>query len=403
MCTPRLLWILLFLLAGTTVLGSTAGWTAVARAADAPGAAPGGGGPQEEGAQEAREAARVHFAKGLERAGQSDYEGALHEFTEAYSLSPHFAVLYNIGQSQIALGRPLEAVETLSKYLRDGQEQVPSDRRLQVEAQVQLLQFLFAELTITTDRPGALIFIDGREVGRTPLYQSVRLAAGTHTVSAVVQGMAPIVRTVTIAHGERQVLNLEVPASPTVAAKAAGAQPPSAIAPPSSGVLASAGGKAGSGPDGASGSSVPVLVGQQATSGTTARGRALPELAYAAVGIGAVLGGTALTVYLRNRGRYQDWQDKNAALKNDRGAIDYYARQMANNQLADSLAGDNHLIAGLSIAGGALIAGGLTFLIHDRLRGGKEGTRAGGSTDGFNLAWTYQGSSSGSILWSTPW
>jgi tetratricopeptide (TPR) repeat protein len=379
-------------------LTAVAGWTSAANAADAP-----GGGPREEASQEAREVARVHFAKGLERAGQSDYEGALREFTEAYSLSPHFAVLYNIGQSQIALGRPLEAVETLSKYLRDGQEQVPSDRRLQVEAQVQLLQFLFAELTITTDRPGALIFIDGREVGRTPLYQSVRLAAGTHTVSAVVQGMSPIVRTVTIAHGERQVLNLEVPASPTVAAKAAGAQPPSAIAPPSSGVLASAGGKAGSGPDGASGSSVPVLVGQQATSGTTARGRALPELAYAAVGIGAVLGGTALTVYLRNRGRYQDWQDKNAALKNDRGAIDYYARQMANNQLADSLAGDNHLIAGLSIAGGALIAGGLTFLIHDRLRGGKEGTRAGGSTDGFNLAWTYQGSSSGSILWSTPW
>ena len=410
MCTPRLLWILLFLLAGTTVLGATAGWTAGARAADAPGAAPGGGGPQEEGAQEAREAARVHFAKGLERAGQSDYEGALHEFTEAYSLSPHFAVLYNIGQSQIALGRPLEAVETLSKYLRDGQEQVPSDRRLQVEAQVQLLQFLFAELTITTDRPGALIFIDGREVGRTPLYQSVRLAAGTHTVSAVVQGMAPIVRTVTIAHGERQVLNLEVPASPTVAAKAAGAQPPSAIAPPSSGVLASAGAPAGVlaplGPDGASDSSAPLLVDQQPKSWTTGRWRALPALAYAAVGIGAVMGGTALTVYLRNRGRYSDWQDKNAALKNDRGAIDYYTRQMANNQLAESLTGDNHLIAGLSIAGGALIAGGLTFLIHDRLRGGRHEREHADSDvpdNGFSLAWNWQGRSSASLFWSAAW
>ncbi len=398
MCT-RLPWIVLLLLGGTTVLG----WTAVATAADDPRAAPRGGGPREEASPEAREAARAYFAKGLERAGRSDYEAALREFNEAYALSPHFAVLYNIGQSQIALGRPLEAVETLSKYLRDGQEQVPSDRRLQVEAQVQLLQFLFAELTITTDRPGALIFIDGREVGRTPLYQSVRLSAGTHTVSAVVQGMAPIVRTVTIAHGERQVLTLEVPASPTAAAKAAGAQPPTAIAPPASGVLAPAGALAGLGPDGASGSPVPLLVDQQATSGTTGRWRAPPALAYAAVGIGAVLGGTALTVYLRNRGRYQDWQDKDAALKNDRGAIDYYARQMVNNQLADSLTGDNHLIAGLSIAGGALIAGGLTYLIRDRWQGGNEGARAAHSTGAFSLAWAHQGSSTGSILWSTPW
>jgi tetratricopeptide (TPR) repeat protein len=341
----------------------------------------------------------VHFAKGLERAGQSDYEGALREFTEAYALSPHFAVLYNVGQSQIALGRPLEAVETLSRYLREGQEQVPSDRRVQVEAQVQLLQFLFAELTITTDRPGALIFIDGREVGRTPLYQSVRLAAGTHTVSAVVQGMAPMVRTVTIAHGERQVLNLEVPASPTVAATAAGERPATPIAPLTSGGLA----PTGSGPDGARGSSVPLLGGQQAASGTAGRGRALPVLAYAAIGIGAVLGGAALTVYLRNRGRYQDWQDENAALHNERGAIDSYARQVANNRLGDSLAGDNHLITGLSIAGGALVAGGLTYLIHDWLRGGKEGARAGDSIGEFSLAWAREGSSKGSIAWSTPW
>lgn len=398
MRVPHLPWIVLFLLLHLTAV---AGWSSAAKAADAP-----GGGPREEATQEAREVARVHFAKGLERAGQSDYEGALREFTEAYSLSPHFAVLYNIGQSQIALGRPLEAVETLSKYLRDGQEQVPSDRRLQVEAQVQLLQFLFAELTITTDRPGALIFIDGREVGRTPLYQSVRLAAGTHTVSAVVQGMPPIIRAVTIAHGERQVLNLEVPASPTEAAKAAGARPPTANALPASGVLASAGAPAGSGPDGVSASSVPLLVDQQATSGTTGRWRALPALAYAAVGIGAVLGGTALTVYLRNRGRYQDWQDKDAALKNDKGAIDFYARQMANNQLADSLTGDNHLIAGLSIAGGALIAGGLTLLIHDRLQGGRherEHTDADVPDGGFSLGWSWQGPSSGSLFWSAAW
>ncbi len=386
MRVPWLTWIGLFLLASTPVLAETT----VARQADDPGSAPrGGGAPPEEASQEAREAARGHFAQGLERAGQADYEGALREFTEAYALSAHFAVLYNIGQAQIALGHPLEAVETLSKYLRDGQEQVPSDRRLQVQAQVELLQFLFAELTVTTDRPGALIFIDGREVGRTPLYQSVRLPAGTHTVSAVVQGMAPIVRSVTIAHGERQVVNLAMPATPAVAAKDTGAPAPAQTPAPASGAGKATEGRARSEPD--------------LTLGTPSSGRTLPALAYAAVGIGVALGGAALAVYLGNRGRYQDWEASNAALENDKGAIDHYAQQTANNRLADSLTRDNHLVAGLSIAGGALVAGGLTFLIHDRLRGGREGARADDSTGAFGLTWAQQGSASGAISWSKRW
>ena len=115
-----------------------------------------------------------------------------------------------MGQAQFALDRPAEAIESLSKYLRDGQEQVPPARRQDVQAQIALLESLFAELTIATDQSGALITVDGREVGRTPLYQSIRLAAGTHKVSAVMEGMTAMNRTVTLAPGDRQVLNLEL-------------------------------------------------------------------------------------------------------------------------------------------------------------------------------------------------
>jgi tetratricopeptide (TPR) repeat protein len=92
-----------------------------------------------------REAARWHYAQGLKLAGENGYEAALDEFSRAYQLSPQFAVLYNIGQCQVALGRRQEALEVLSRYLREGEERVPPERRLLVEAQIAQLRALLAE------------------------------------------------------------------------------------------------------------------------------------------------------------------------------------------------------------------------------------------------------------------
>src|SRR5437016_3560393 len=76
-------------------------------------------------ADDSRDAARTHYARGLELAGQGAFEAALQEFSEAYAVSPQFTVLYNIGQAEVALGRPIEAIGTFSEYLHDGQERVP--------------------------------------------------------------------------------------------------------------------------------------------------------------------------------------------------------------------------------------------------------------------------------------
>jgi len=354
----------------------------------------------------AKEVARLHYARGLELAGQSDYQAALREFTEAYRVSPHYAVLYNIGQADIALGRPQDAVESLSRYLREGQEQVPPARRLEVQGLIALLESLFAELTITTDQPGALITIDGREVGRTPLYQSVRLAAGSHKVTASMAGVAifgrgydptAVGRVVTLAPGERQLLNLEMPA-PT--ARATEPEPPG----PALGVATAPSGNV-------SGSATNIIPlpntparDQQPEPIPPTRGRARSIVAYSAAGAGAVLGGVALAVYLSNRHRYEDWQNQNAALQQDPGAIDYHTRQVANNQLADSLSGTNHLVLGCSLAAGALLAGGITLLIVDRVRAEKEDrARSGALAGGFSLGWDWSASRSGSVLWSAAW
>ena len=356
------------------------GWTSSARAG-------------ESSTEDARETARLHYARGLELAGQADYEAALREFTEAYRVSPHFAVLYNMGQAQFALGRPTEAIQSLSKYLRDGQEQIPPARRQDVQAQIALLESLFAELTIAADQSGALITVDGREVGRTPLYQPIRLATGTHKVSATLEGMAAIHRTVTLAPGDRQVLNLEMPAAPP--AKVAEAQPQRSVLPPA--------GAAGQSATMTNPKALPASVLERRIEpGIQGRRRTMSVLGYSAAGVGVALGGAALGVYLWNRGRYQDWQHNNAALQQDKGALDFHGRQVANNQLADSLTRANHVILGLSVASGLLLAGGITLWGRDRSRGGTEAEASPDkATTGISMGW--QGRSSASISWSAPW
>ena len=349
----------------------------------------------EPSAEEARKTARLHYSRGMELAGQADYEAALKEFTEAYKVSPHFAVLYNMGQAQFALGRPAEAIETLSKYLRDGQEQVPPTRRQDVQSQIALLESLFAELTITADQPDALITVDDREVGRTPLYQPIRIPAGTHKVSAALEGTPAIQRTVSLAPGDRQVLNLEMPALSVATAKIAESQP----LPPA---LPNAGAVTRAEPETAK--SPALILGERSEPGTQGRRRATAFIAYATAGVGVALGGAAIGVYLWNRGRYQDWQHYNAALQQDKGALDFHGRQIANNQLADSLTRANHVILGLSVASGVLLAGGITLWVRDRLRGA---TEAEASPDkaatGLSMGWAWQGRSSASISWSAPW
>jgi tetratricopeptide (TPR) repeat protein len=85
---------------------------------------------------EERALARGHFSRGLELAQTGSYEAALAEFKLAYQLSPHFSVLYNIGQAELALERPALAVETLRRYLVEGGEQIEPARRAEVTSTI---------------------------------------------------------------------------------------------------------------------------------------------------------------------------------------------------------------------------------------------------------------------------
>ncbi len=335
-------------------------------------------------------AARTHYERGVELANRGDYKAALDEFNAAYRASPHFAVLYNIGQAEVAMGRPQKAIEVLSKYLRDGKDDVPAPRRQQVTAQLALLQSVFGELSITTDPPGALISIDGAELGRTPLAAPVRLSAGTHVVTAMRPNGQPVTRVVTLAEGQRHVLDLPLPAAQdgivSLQCWELGVQPylddqPVDVARAGLGIAVPAGlhsvsfvGPGRRWPK----QPIEVLPGVRAAvvCGTVSpepphdksaphadETRAFPT-GYVLLGSGVVVGGVALGHYLWNAGRSRDWAVNQASIDAD-DSPGRYARQLENNELAESIDGASVLTVVLSVASGALLVGGSVWLVTD--------------------------------------
>jgi tetratricopeptide (TPR) repeat protein len=340
-------------------------------------------------------AARAHYERGVELANKGEYKTALEEFKAAYAASPHFAVLYNIGQAEVALGRPRKAIDTLTKYLRDGKDDVPAPRRKQVEAQIAQLESIFATLSITTDPSGAEVTVDGAVLGRSPL-TVLHLAAGSHVVTASRADGRPATRVVSLVEGEQLPLNLTLPqGEPRVLSMQCwelGAQPmlngqPIDPAKAGLGVPVEAGRlRVGfSSPDRQwpeqfvevpPGVRATVLCGtapeaQKAPAAGEARG--FPT-GYVLVGAGVVMGGVALAQGLWNAGRARDWEIEQASIDADHSS-GHYERQVANNELAESIDRGSTVTVVLTASAGALVAGGVVWLLTDHSPSGGKSTK----------------------------
>jgi tetratricopeptide (TPR) repeat protein len=184
---------------------------------------------------DSKAAAKVHFQKGVAAFNERRYADAAEEFDTAYRLSPAYVVLYNIGQVNVALGNPVEAVRAFDEYLKQGASSIPAARREEVQAEIEEQRGHIGTLNIVTHPEQAEVRVDGKLVGVTPLAEQVRVKAGHHTVEAVLAPHQPELRELEVP-GQATVdvdltfAALPAPAPPVVAA--AVAPPPPAPPPP---------------------------------------------------------------------------------------------------------------------------------------------------------------------------
>lgn len=156
--------------------------------------------------------ARAAFDRGTRRFTARRYEQALDAFQEAYSITPHPAVLFNIASCYDKLGRATEAVNTYFRYLRERGDEVEPARRRDVETALARLRRDVALLRIAPPAPGAPVTLDGQpiDVGADPL----AVAPGTYVIASTAPDGREAREEIAAVAGETAEVALTLPARP---------------------------------------------------------------------------------------------------------------------------------------------------------------------------------------------
>jgi hypothetical protein len=159
-------------------------------------------------------AARSHFKRGLVLAQKGELADAVTAFEDAYRTSPHFQVLYNLGQAYAAIGRSPEAVKTLERYLSEGDTRIPPHRREAVADLVRQQRARLGRIEIELSPSGSELIVDGTSLGSGP-FEPLELTSGKHVVAARSERHRPDAETIDVRPGttERVTLKL-VPDAP---------------------------------------------------------------------------------------------------------------------------------------------------------------------------------------------
>jgi hypothetical protein len=143
--------------------------------------------------------ARHHFTQAVALYTDGNYDAALAEFLAAYRTKPAAFILYNIGLTYKALFLYNDSIRTLEQYLRDEQKLTP-DRRAEVEQLLREMQALLARVDMKIAPDGALVRVDGRQIGRAPIGEYL-LAAGRHVIDVSADGYSAQSRELMITAG----------------------------------------------------------------------------------------------------------------------------------------------------------------------------------------------------------
>ena len=173
---------------------------------------------------DSKTAAKEHYQRGVAAFKENRFGEAASEFRSAYDLSPAYAVLYNIGQVNVALGDAVSAVDAFEKYLAQGGTAITKERRQAVEAEIEKQRDRIGTLLLRVQPEGAEIRVDGKLVGKAPLSEPLHLTEGKREIVVFASGYDARVRELEVAPKSQMDIEIsldkvgsEVQSSPQVA------------------------------------------------------------------------------------------------------------------------------------------------------------------------------------------
>jgi hypothetical protein len=128
-------------------------------------------------------AARFHDERAREHYARGRYEAAIREFFLEQRIAPNPRIVFNIALCFQLLGEDAEAFQMYTEYLADADADEDEDRRRQARDAVEELAPRVSRLRVTSNPPGAEIYVDHEEhgsYGRTPTV--IAVSPGEHRV-----------------------------------------------------------------------------------------------------------------------------------------------------------------------------------------------------------------------------
>jgi hypothetical protein len=161
------------------------------------------------------------------------------ELQRAYELQPSFKILHSLGQVAEQSHDYAAALRYYKRYLRDGGDEVPAERRREVQQDLSRLEQRVGRLDVQTVESGLDVLVDDAGVGQTPLREPVTVNVGRRKVEISSRAGERQTRVVDVVGGEvvqvrfarlspPLTLDPDPPPAPVLAASAPRPPPPPA-------------------------------------------------------------------------------------------------------------------------------------------------------------------------------
>ena len=169
---------------------------------------------------EAKTRAKALLGEGTRLYDSGEFAPALEKFTRAYAEYASPKLLYNIAQTERALGRFAEAMESFERFLVQPPEDA-AEMTSDAHAAMAELQAKLGRLRIECAKPRVEISLDGKLVGLSPLPDLLWAEPGRHQITARHADLIPVVEDVEVNVGSvRKVMLLLQPLDPATTAVA---------------------------------------------------------------------------------------------------------------------------------------------------------------------------------------
>jgi hypothetical protein len=156
------------------------------------------------------EIARKLYREGHKALEEQRWDQCRASFLAAWKIKQQYQIAGNLAHCEAKLGLHREAGEHLRYFLREAPKDSSPERRNMGEALFEEVRAKVALVTVSANKAGAEILVDGVSMGKTPLPDALVLEPGPHKIEARFAGYPPVEKRVEVTAGSQPEVALEI-------------------------------------------------------------------------------------------------------------------------------------------------------------------------------------------------